>query len=120
MRARRDSFAPDLLVRRDSLDGAQVDDFQPGSVREASNIPEGYISVSSCLLWAAILGIRRESAINDACRTRPGPDYRIPFRAGDRRPIIPEIRCLVTPIDPEPPDSFPDTGRPTRLKPTLN
>ena len=76
---------PGLLVRRERLDAAQVDDFQPKSAREASNISAGYIAVSACLLWAATLGIRREWA--SITHAAFGSDRRISFRGGDRRLI---------------------------------
>jgi hypothetical protein len=49
-----------------------------------SNISAEYIAVSGCLLSAATLGIRRERpSITHAAL---GPDRRISFRGGDRRP----------------------------------
>ena len=75
---------PGLLVRRERLDGPQVDDFQLKSAREVSNISAGYIAVGGCLLWAATLGIRRERpSIKNAAL---GPDCRITSRGGERRP----------------------------------
>src|SRR5271156_5799097 len=71
---------PDLLVRRESLDRVQVDNFPIKSAREASNISTGSIAVSACLLGIATLGIRREPTINYMPHSAP------PAKAGDRRP----------------------------------